>query len=54
MKYAEIMGMEKGMEKAKRDTARNLLELGIPADKAAQATGLSLEDIQQLGRHESN
>jgi predicted transposase/invertase (TIGR01784 family) len=58
MKYAEIMGMEKGiekgMEKAKRDTARNLLELGIPAEKIVQATGLSLEDILQLGDKESN
>ncbi|MNC25349.1 hypothetical protein D3C75_734360 [compost metagenome] len=65
MKYAEIMGMEKGMEKGmeqglelgmdkgKRETARNLLALGIPADKISQATGLSLEDILQLGDQEN-
>lgn len=60
MKYAEIMGMEKGMqeglekglEKGKRDTARNLLALGIPADTIAQATGLPLDDILRMGREE--
>ena len=42
------IGMEKGERKATLATARNLKALGIPAETIAQATGLSVEEIEGL------
>ena len=64
LRRSEERGMEKGMEKGKAEgialgeakgaketsisVARNLLSLGIPVDKIAQATLLSIEEIESL------
>ena len=40
-------GMEKGREEAILQTARKLLELGIPIADVAKATGLSEEQINE-------
>ena len=42
------IGMEKGRTQEKRETARNLKVLGIPAETIAQATGLSVEEVEGL------
>ena len=41
-------GMEKGMEKGRAESARNLKALGVAHDIIAQATGLSLEEVERL------
>jgi len=53
---AEKEGMERGLEKGREEgreeerlmIARNLLNLGLPIEEIAQATGLSHEIIQAL------
>lgn len=44
----EEKGMEKGMEKARQAIALNLLRQGISIDVIAQATGLTISQLQQL------
>ncbi|MDR5865091.1 hypothetical protein QC758_19225 [Halomonas campisalis] len=42
-------GEQLGTEKAKRDTARNLIKLGVLSDEQiAQATGLTMDDVEAL------
>jgi predicted transposase/invertase (TIGR01784 family) len=41
-------GMEKGMEKGRAETARNLKLLGASMDLIIKSTGLSQEEIDQL------
>jgi predicted transposase/invertase (TIGR01784 family) len=41
-------GLEQGWEQSKREIAQNLLEIGLDVDKIAQASGLSVEEIQRL------
>ena len=41
-------GISQGAEQAKIETAKNFLKLGLPIEKVAQGTGLSLEQIQEL------
>lgn len=41
-------GMEKGMKQAKVEMAINLLQLGVVTETIAKATGLSVEEVQQL------
>ena len=49
-------GMEKGMEKGRSEgaynkaieTARNFLNMGLPAEQVAQGTGLPLAEVQAL------
>ena len=41
-------GMEKGMEKGKAEVARNLKTMGLPSESIAQATGLTIEEIENL------
>ncbi len=51
LKEGMVKGMEKGREEGRQrllETARNLLRMGIPLDDVAQATGLSVEDLQPL------
>ncbi|MCP4110696.1 MAG: hypothetical protein GY749_35090 [Desulfobacteraceae bacterium] len=52
MKYistAERIGIEKGIMKKARETAENLLLMGVLTnEQIAQATGLTLKDIQDL------
>ena len=48
----EKIGIEKGeklgIAKALLETAKNLLKLGIPNDKIAEATKLDIEEIKAL------
>ncbi len=41
-------GREEGSHSAKLETARNFLRMGFPAEKVAEGTGLSVEEIQNL------
>ena len=41
-------GIEKGEHLGKVETARNLLHMGIPADKISLATGLPEDEIANL------
>ena len=41
-------GIAQGAEQAKIETAKTFLKLGLPIEKVAQGTGLSLEQIQEL------
>ena len=44
-------GMKAGLKEGKRETAMNLLKMGMSADVVAKATGLSAEEIEDL-RHQ--
>jgi predicted transposase/invertase (TIGR01784 family) len=44
----EERGMEKGMEKERQTIALNLIKQGIAIEVIAQATGLTLAQLQQL------
>ena len=46
--FAEEKAFEKGERKGKLETARNLIKLGIGISDIAKATGLSLNEIQEL------
>lgn len=48
MKKAEKIGMEKGMEKGRVETAINLKKMGVADDIISKASGLSIEEIQKL------
>ena len=41
-------GRAEGSHSAKLEDARNFLRMGFPAEKVAEGTGLSLEEIQKL------
>ena len=47
-KIGRAEGEKIGMANAFLETAKNLLKLGIPNDKIAEATKLSLEEVQAL------
>ena len=42
------LGITQGEKKAKLETARNLIDLGLPQDQIALVTGLSVEEIEKL------
>ena len=42
---------EKGEKKAKLETARNFLKLGVPMETVVQATGLSEGELLKLNEH---
>jgi hypothetical protein len=44
----EAKGEARGEAKGKRETAKNLKQLGVPDEKLALATGFSLEEIAKL------
>ena len=44
----ERIGEKRGEEKAKRQTAQNLLDMGIDIEKISRATGLEIEEIKKL------
>ncbi|MBR6060830.1 MAG: hypothetical protein IKP67_02035, partial [Spirochaetales bacterium] len=48
MKKGLKRGLAEGSHAAKLETARNFLRMGFPAEKVAEGTGLSLEEIQKL------
>lgn len=52
MKYAEIKGMEKGMEKGRHERnieiAKNLLRGGMEIDLVSKFTELSTEEIEKI------
>ena len=41
-------GIEKGAKKAKLETAKNLINIGLSVEQISTATGLSKEEIIQL------
>ena len=45
---AKLEGRAEGLAEGRLSTARNLKKLGIAPDTIAQATGLSLEEIEKL------
>ncbi len=47
-KEGRAVGMAQGEKKAKLETARNLLKLGVPMETVVQATGLSEDELTQL------
>jgi predicted transposase/invertase (TIGR01784 family) len=48
-KKEQMEGEQRGIEKNKRETARNLLKLGVIGDEQiAEATGLSVDEIAKL------
>ena len=42
------LGLEKGEKKAKLETAKKLLSMGLSIEQVVQGTGLSLEEVKQL------
>ena len=56
--YAHQKGLEEGLQKGKAEgehlgkleTARNLLQMGIPAEKISLATGLPEDEIAKLNQ----
>ena len=44
------LGRTEGIQLSRTDTARNLLKMGFDAAQIAQATGLSLEEVEALSR----
>ena len=43
-------GISQGEHKAKIETAKNLLAMGISIEQVAQGTGLSLETIENIAK----
>lgn len=41
-------GMQQGMLDAKRETARNLMSMGMPMEQIGQVIGMSMKDVQKL------
>lgn len=41
-------GIEQGVQKGIEDTARRLLKMGLQPEEAAEATGLTLEQVERL------
>ena len=41
-------GLEEGMAKEKLEIARNLKTMGLPSESIAQATGLSIDDVENI------
>ena len=41
-------GMQKGMQQGKSEIAKNLIEMGMPVNQIAAATGLTHEEIENL------
>jgi predicted transposase/invertase (TIGR01784 family) len=44
------IGEERGKTEGKRETARNLLSMGLSIKKVSEATGFSVEEIESLKR----
>lgn len=44
----EKAGIEKGKKEEKESTAKNMIAIGLPTDIIAQATGLSIAQIESL------
>ena len=42
------LGITQGAREAKLETAKNLIDLGLPQDQIALVTGLSVEEIEKL------
>jgi predicted transposase/invertase (TIGR01784 family) len=43
-------GIEEGMEKGKRETAINLLAMGLSVEQVAKGTGLSMEEVGKISK----
>jgi predicted transposase/invertase (TIGR01784 family) len=46
----ELIGMQKGREEGRKETAINLLQMGLTIEQVSKATGLSIEDIEGIER----
>ena len=42
------IGLSRGEKKAKLETAKNLLSIGLSQEQIASVTGLSIEEIEKL------
>ncbi|MCG8340635.1 MAG: hypothetical protein MI674_05205, partial [Cytophagales bacterium] len=51
MQRGRQQGMQQGMQKGVKQTARKLLERGVPIEVIASATGLSREEIKKLPKN---
>ena len=47
------LGEARGIQLGRTEAARNLLRMGLDLTRIAEATGLSLEEIQSLEKTES-
>lgn len=41
-------GRAEGMAQGRKETARNLLRMGLSPEKVAEATGLSVQEVRSL------
>jgi predicted transposase/invertase (TIGR01784 family) len=48
MEEGKEEGKKEGQEEGKEEVALNLLRMGLPIEQVSEATGLSLDKIQQL------
>lgn len=48
MYHARLEGREEGREQEKYDSAKRFLDMGLPIEKVAQGTGLSVAEIKNL------
>ena len=51
MQQGRQEGIQQGMQKGVKQTARKLLEQGVPIEVIASATGLSREEIKKLPKN---
>ena len=51
-KDVELRGKKAGLAEGMKITARNMLADGLPREKIAMYTGLSLADVEELAAHE--
>ncbi|MDR2458836.1 MAG: Rpn family recombination-promoting nuclease/putative transposase [Holosporales bacterium] len=48
MEEGRAEGMEEGIEVGKRETAKNLLAMGLTVEQVAKGTGLSMEEVEEI------
>jgi predicted transposase/invertase (TIGR01784 family) len=51
MKKGEMIGIEKGIEKGRKETAKNMLEMGLDIKMICKATGLSEKEVENIRDH---
>lgn len=44
----KLQGLEQGLEKGKKETAKNLLNKGLDIEFVSEVTGLSIDEIKML------
>ena len=48
------LGIAQGVEQAKIETARNLLNMNLSLEQVVQGTGLSLEIVEELAKEQES